>query len=42
VCARIVEGEERAACWRAANSEYGGFDHYDAATARDINVFVLE
>jgi len=42
VRARVVEGEERAACWRAANAAYGGFDDYEARTARDISVFVLE
>ena len=42
VRARVLEGEERAACWRAANAEYAGFDHYEAATSRDIKVFALE
>jgi len=42
VRARVAEGDERAECWRAANAEYAGFDHYDAHTARDIKVFVLE
>jgi deazaflavin-dependent oxidoreductase (nitroreductase family) len=42
VRARVLEGDERDAAWRAANSEYGGFEHYDARTARDIKVFALE
>lgn len=42
VQARVVDGEEREACWRAANAEYAGFDEYAASTARDIKVFVLE
>jgi F420H(2)-dependent quinone reductase len=42
VHARVAEGEERAACWRAANAAYGGFDEYEARTSRDIKVFVLE
>jgi deazaflavin-dependent oxidoreductase (nitroreductase family) len=42
VRARIAEGEERAELWRAMNEQYGGFDAYDARTARDMAVFVLE
>jgi deazaflavin-dependent oxidoreductase (nitroreductase family) len=42
VRARVTEGEERADCWRKMNDQYGGFEHYDARTARDIAVFVLE
>lgn len=42
VRARVVEGEERERCWRAANAEYGGFDDYEVRTSRDIKVFVLE
>ena len=42
VRARVAEGDERTACWRAANREYAGFDRYDARAARDINVFVLK
>jgi deazaflavin-dependent oxidoreductase (nitroreductase family) len=42
VRARVLEGEEREAAWRAANSEYAGFDHYDARTAREIKVFALD
>jgi deazaflavin-dependent oxidoreductase (nitroreductase family) len=42
VCARVLEGDERAAAWQAANGEYGGFEHYEANTSRDIKVFSLE
>ncbi len=42
VRARVAEGEERAALWRKVNEMYEGFDDYDAKTARDIGVFVLE
>jgi deazaflavin-dependent oxidoreductase (nitroreductase family) len=42
VRARITEDEERAELWRAMNEQYSGFDSYDARTARDIPVFVLE
>ena len=42
VRARVVDGDGRAACWRAANREYAGFDNYEARTARDTKVFVLE
>jgi len=42
VRARVAEGEERAKLWRAMNEQYQGFDAYDARTARDIPVFVLE
>jgi deazaflavin-dependent oxidoreductase (nitroreductase family) len=40
--ARVAEGEERVELWRRMNDEYAGFEDYDAATARDIDVFVLE
>lgn len=40
--ARVAEGEERAELWRKVNEMYEGFDDYDAKTARDISVFVLE
>ncbi len=42
VHARVTDGDERADCWRAMNDQYGGFEHYDARTTRDIAVFVLE
>jgi F420H(2)-dependent quinone reductase len=42
VRARVAEGDERSECWNAMNDQYGGFEHYDARTSRDINVFVLE
>ncbi len=42
VRARVAEGEERADLWRKVNEMYEGFDHYDANTAREIAVFVLE
>jgi F420H(2)-dependent quinone reductase len=42
VRARVAEGEERAELWRRMNAQYEGFDHYEARTARDIAVFVLE
>jgi F420H(2)-dependent quinone reductase len=42
VRARVAEGEERAELWRRVNDLYEGFDDYDARTARDIAVFVLE
>jgi deazaflavin-dependent oxidoreductase (nitroreductase family) len=42
VRARVVQGEERSSCWRVMNEQYGGFEHYDANTSRDIPVFVLE
>ncbi len=42
VRARVAEGEERAELWRKVNEMYEGFDDYDAKTARDIGVFVLE
>jgi deazaflavin-dependent oxidoreductase (nitroreductase family) len=42
VRARVAEGEERAQLWRKVNSMYEGFDSYDANTARDIAVFVLD
>lgn len=42
VRARVAEGEERAELWRKVNEMYEGFDDYDAKTARDIAVFVLE
>lgn len=42
VRARVAEGEERAELWRKVNQMYEGFDDYDAKTARDIAVFVLE
>jgi hypothetical protein len=38
----VTEGEERAELWRLMNQQYAGFDAYDAKTARDIAVFVLE
>jgi deazaflavin-dependent oxidoreductase (nitroreductase family) len=42
VRARVAEGEERAELWKKVNELYEGFDSYDAQTARDIAVFVLE
>ena len=30
------------ALWKAMNTEYAGFEDYDARTSRDIAVFVLE
>jgi len=42
VHARIAEGDERAALWRAMNQQYAGFDDYEQRTSRDIAVFVLE
>jgi deazaflavin-dependent oxidoreductase (nitroreductase family) len=42
VRARVAEGEERAELWLKVNEMYEGFDHYDANTAREIAVFVLE
>jgi deazaflavin-dependent oxidoreductase (nitroreductase family) len=42
VHARVAEGHERAALWRKANEQYGGFEDYEARTSRDISVFVLE
>jgi deazaflavin-dependent oxidoreductase (nitroreductase family) len=42
VRARVADGEERERLWRAMNSEYEGFEDYDARTSRDIAVFVLE
>ena len=42
VRARVAEGEERAELWRRHNAQYSGFDEYEARTARDIAVFVLE
>jgi deazaflavin-dependent oxidoreductase (nitroreductase family) len=42
VRARVAEGEERAELWRKVNEMYEGFDDYDANTARDIAVFVLD
>jgi F420H(2)-dependent quinone reductase len=42
VQARVAEGEERAELWRLSNEQYSGFDAYDARTARDIKLFVLE
>jgi F420H(2)-dependent quinone reductase len=42
VRARVAEGEERAELWKKVNELYEGFDSYDARTARDIAVFVLE
>lgn len=42
VHARVAEGEERADLWRKVNEMYEGFDHYEANTAREIAVFVLE
>jgi deazaflavin-dependent oxidoreductase (nitroreductase family) len=42
VHARVAEGEERVDLWRKVNEMYEGFDHYDANTAREIAVFVLE
>jgi F420H(2)-dependent quinone reductase len=42
VRARVAEGEERAELWRKVNEMYEGFDDYDAKTAREIAVFVLE
>jgi deazaflavin-dependent oxidoreductase (nitroreductase family) len=42
VRARVAEGDERAELWRKVNEMYEGFDDYDANTARDIAVFVLD
>jgi F420H(2)-dependent quinone reductase len=42
VRARVAEGEERTELWRKVNEMYEGFDRYDANTAREIAVFVLE
>jgi deazaflavin-dependent oxidoreductase (nitroreductase family) len=42
VRARVAEGEERAELWRKVNEMYEGFDDYDANTAREIAVFVLD
>jgi deazaflavin-dependent oxidoreductase (nitroreductase family) len=42
VRARVAEGDERAELWKKVNQLYEGFDSYDARTARDIAVFVLE
>lgn len=42
VRARVAEGEERARLWQKANEVYEGFDSYDARTAREIAVFVLD
>jgi deazaflavin-dependent oxidoreductase (nitroreductase family) len=42
VTARVTEGDERADLWRRSNEQYTGFDAYEARTARDIKVFVLE
>jgi deazaflavin-dependent oxidoreductase (nitroreductase family) len=42
VRARVAAGEERAHLWQKANEVYEGFDSYDARTAREIAVFVLD
>jgi deazaflavin-dependent oxidoreductase (nitroreductase family) len=42
VRARVADGEERVVLWKKVNELYEGFDSYDAQTARDIAVFVLE
>jgi deazaflavin-dependent oxidoreductase (nitroreductase family) len=42
VTARVAEGEERAELWRRSNEQYNGFAAYEARTARDIKLFVLE
>jgi deazaflavin-dependent oxidoreductase (nitroreductase family) len=43
VRARVAGGEERTELWKRFTAEYRGFDDYQAAaTARKINVFVLE
>jgi deazaflavin-dependent oxidoreductase (nitroreductase family) len=42
VRARVTEGEERAELWRKMNSQYAGFDDYEAHTTRSIAVFALE
>lgn len=42
VVARVTEGEERSDLWKRFTADYSGFDDYDARTARDIAVFVLE
>jgi deazaflavin-dependent oxidoreductase (nitroreductase family) len=42
VRARVADGEERSELWKKVNELYEGFDSYDARTARDIAVFVLE
>jgi deazaflavin-dependent oxidoreductase (nitroreductase family) len=42
VRARVAEGEERADLWGKMNAQYGGFEHYDHRTSREIAVFVLD
>jgi deazaflavin-dependent oxidoreductase (nitroreductase family) len=42
VRARIADGEERAELWQKMNAQFGGFEHYEQRTSRDIAVFVLE
>jgi F420H(2)-dependent quinone reductase len=42
VRARVTDCEERVVLWKKVNELYEGFDSYDAQTARDIAVFVLE
>lgn len=42
VRARVAVGEERAELWQKMNTQYSGFDDYEAKTTRDIALFVLE
>jgi deazaflavin-dependent oxidoreductase (nitroreductase family) len=42
VRARRAEGEERTELWRAHNTQYAGFDRYDAQLRREPSVWVLE
>ena len=41
-CARLAEGDERAALWRMALAYYEGFALYEQRTTRRIPIFVLE
>ena len=40
--ARVVEGEERAEWWERSVAQFAPYAEYDAKTAREIPVFVLE
>lgn len=42
VRARLTEGEARARLWQRMNTQYEGFDVYDARAGREIPVFLLE
>jgi deazaflavin-dependent oxidoreductase (nitroreductase family) len=42
VDARIAEGAEREALWRACNDQYSGFDEYVEWLDREPSVWVLE